>query len=125
MKFWLLPSFLVVAIGSVKYTSFAFVPDPSIGFFFIALFSLHQHLNVRIDLAMNIRFIPSLKFTDSLKDRVFCIKYLCSKSTRTMCTELSTDSLHIPVRISKAERAAVQWNQGLSALNKRLKRCFL
>ena len=42
-----------------------------------------------------------------------------------MCTELSTDSLHIPVRISKAERAAVQWNQGLSALNKRFERCFL
>ena len=42
-----------------------------------------------------------------------------------MCTELSTDSLHIPIRVSKAKGATMQWNQGLSALNKRFESCFL
>src|SRR5690606_6425604 len=89
----------IVTISSVEYPAVPFFPGPGIGFSMTIFHPLHQDLDVRVDILVDISFVPSLKSAYPFQDRMCCFFNFWLEGTYAMGSKLPADGLDVPVRV--------------------------
>src|SRR5690554_3867743 len=114
-----------MAVSGVKHPSVAFFPGPSIRFSMAVFHPLHQYVDIRVDIFVDIGFVPGFKYAYTFQDGMRSFFNFWLKSTYTMGSKLSTNGLDVPTRIFETAGCRMKRNQSFPISKKSFESIFL